>query len=293
MERDFKSLPFTNLKSEAKGRIRAGIASVFGNVDAVGERVMAGSFAKTIDEGAKRCRFLWNHSYQHPPVASIVEVRELSRADLPAEVLEKAPDATGGLLVKREYYDVDLANWILQAIDAGDINEMSFAYDVIQSNTRNEPVDGDPDKTREIRELTELKLYDISDVLWGCNFATVADGAKNLDTLPIGVIASQLSMIASQVKAGRRNATNDQKLIDLIHATSVDLGALCAPEDDTDGKYGNPATPDTKADANLTDESGEAGAVDIADTPLPADDLKMRTMRLRANNLRTFGETQQ
>lgn len=295
MERDFKSLPFTNLKSEAKGRIRAGIASVFGNVDAVGERVMAGGFAKTISEGAKRCRFLWNHSYQHPPVASIVEIRELSRADLPAEVLEKAPDATGGLLVKREYYDVDLANWILQAIDAGDINEMSFAYDVIQSNTRTELVDGDPDKTREIRELTELKLYDISDVLWGCNFATVASGAKDYlgGAVPLGILASQFLGFAEEIKAGRRNAATDQKLIDLIHATSVDLGALCAPEDDTDGKHGNPATPDTKADANLTDESGEAGAVDIADTPLSADDLKMRTMRLRANNLRTFGEIQQ
>lgn len=288
MERDYKSLPFTNLKSEASGRIRGGIAAVFGNIDAIGDRVMPGAFAKTLQEGAKRCKHLWNHSYQHPPIASIVELRELSRAELPAEVLEKSPDATGGLLVKREYYDVDLANWILQAIDAGDINEMSFAYDTIQSQTRTEPTPGDPNKTHEVRELLELKLYDTSDVLWGCNFATVADGAKHLDTLPIGVIASQLSLIHQQVKAGRRNATNDQKLIELIHSTSVDLGAICSTDDDETGKTGNPAEPETKAVENA-DETGEAGAV-IDNTPL--SDLKLRTIKLRANNLKPLGENQ-
>ncbi len=278
MEREYKSLPFTHLKAESSGRIRAGIAAVFGNVDAIHDRVMPGAFAKTIAEGAKRCKHLWNHSYQHPPIASIIELKELSRAELPPEVLEKSPEATGGLLVKREYYDVDLANWILKAIDAGDINEMSFAYDTLQSRTITEP-SGDGDKTREIRELVELKLYDTSDVLWGCNFATVADGAKNLDGVPLGVIASQFAMYQSQIKAGRRNADSDQKLIELIHSTAVDLGAKCATEDD--GKSGNPADPETKADESTT-QTGEAGAV--KHTPL--SDLRLRATRLRADNLR-------
>lgn len=283
-ERDFKSLPFTNLKSEASGRIRGGIAAVFGNVDAIGDRVMPGAFAKTLAEGAKRCKHLWNHSYQHPPVASIVELRELSRNELPAEVLAKSPDATGGLLVKREYYDVDLANWILKAIDAGDINEMSFAYDTIQSSTRTEVDPNNTEKTREIRELLELKLYDTSDVLYGCNAATVADGAKHLESLPLGVLASQLAMISAQIKAGRRNATGDQKLIDLIHATAVDLGAICTTDDeDTDGKTGNPAEIKTDADERNGQEPDEAGA---AETSTPLSTLKLRSIRLQAANLK-------
>lgn len=282
MDRDYKSLPFTNLKAEASGRIRAGIASVFGNIDAIGDRVMPGAFAKTISEGAKRCKHLWNHSYQHPPIASIVELRELSRAELPPEVLEKSPEATGGLLVKREYYDTDLSNWILQAIDKGDINEMSFAYDTIQSQTRTEPTAGDPEKTQEIRELLELKLYDTSDVLYGCNAATVAAGAKHGDVLPLGVIAANLSMITEQVKSGRRNATSDQKLIDLIHATAVDLGALCAPEDDGNGKTGDPAEPNTKAIEDELQDPAKAGA---AGDGTPLSDLGLRTIRFRANNL--------
>lgn len=279
-ERDFKSLPFTNLKAEAKGRIRAGIAAVFGNIDAAGDRIMPGAFAKTLAEGAKRCKFLWNHSYQHPPIASIIELRELSRNELPGEVLEKAPDATGGLLVKREYYDVDLANWILQAVDSGDINEMSFAFDTIQASTRTEVDPNDSEKTREVRELLELKLYDTSDVLWGCNFATVASGAK-ADLPPLGVIASQLAMIQSEIKAGRRNAANDLKLIELIHQSTVDLGATCIKAEDEDGKNGNPAEPETKADDST--DGGEAGA---APESTPLSELSLRAMKLRANNLR-------
>lgn len=266
-ERDYKSLPFTNLKAEASGRIRGGIAAVFGNVDAVGDRVMPGAFAKTIAEGAKRCKHLWNHSYQHPPIASIKELRELTRAELPAEVLEKSPEATGGLLVKREYYDVDLANWILQAIDAGDINEMSFAYETIQSSTRTEPRPGDPEKTWEIRELLELKLHDTSDVLYGCNAATVANGAKYLETVPLGVIASQLAMISSQIKAGRRNADSDQKLIDLIHNSAKDLGAVCKPDETDDESDTKPAPP-------------KAEAVPDADTSLSDDWLKIRKLEI-------------
>src|SRR5262249_43486080 len=162
------------IKAQSSGRIRAGIASVFGNVDDVNDRVMPGAFQQTIAGGAKRARFLWNHSYQHPPVATITELRELSRNELPQEVLDKAPDATGGLLVKREYFqNVELSDWLLQAIDAGDINEMSFAFEIVRSATVTEPIDNDPENVREIRNIEEVKLYDCSDVLWGCNAATV------------------------------------------------------------------------------------------------------------------------
>ena len=261
-EREYKSLEFTNIKAQASGRIRTGIAAVFGNIDNIGDRIVAGAFAKTIAEGAKRARFLWNHSYQHPPVASIKELRELSRSELPPEVLEKAPEATGGLLVKREYFKTDLSNWILEAIDADAVNEMSFAYDTVRSATVTEPDGSDSEKTREIRELQELKLYDCSDVLWGCNAATVAVGAKNLGMLPIGVIASQMALLGDALKAGRRNSDSDQKLLDLIHDTAVSMGAVCNPDDSSD-------------DTN----DGKAGAAVIS-TPLSPDWFKIRELEL-------------
>lgn len=260
MSREFKALPFTNLKSEASGRVRTGIAAVFGNIDSYGDRVMPGAFAKTIAEGARRCRHLWNHSYEHPPTASIVELREVSRGELPPEVLAKSPDATGGLVVKREYYDTELSNWILAAIDKGDINEMSFAYDTVQAVTKTEPDPNDPEKSVEVHELTELRLYDTSDVLWGCNWATVANGAKGIlgRNISIGVLAEQLTAFHADVKAGRRNASGDQKLIELIHDTAIDLGAVCnTGTEDNDDATDPKRSGKSKAEAAPSDENGD------------------------------------
>lgn len=271
MEREYKSLAFTNIKAESKGRVRGGIAAVFGNIDAVNDRITAGAFIRTIENGAKRARHLWNHSYEHPPIASIKELRELTRDELPAEVLAKAPEATGGLLVRREYYaGVPLADWVLAGVDAGDINEMSFAYEVVRSRTLTEPEDDDPEKTREVRELQELRLFDTSDVLWGCNSATVAAGAKVLNLLPLGALASQLLMLREQLKAGRRNSDSDQKLIDLIHTTSVGLGAICPGSQDLE---------DTGKAKNSDNTSEKPGPADFS-TPLSSDWLRIREIEL-------------
>lgn len=214
---------------------------MFGNIDAAGERVMPGAFAKTIAEGAKRARHLWNHSWAHPPTASIEELKEVSREELPPEVLEKAPNATGGLYVRRKYYDTELSNWILQAIDADDINEMSFAYDVMASELVEEPIPGDAEgKSYQVRNLTELKIYDTSDVLWGCNAATVAAGAKGLiEVPPLGVTVQNFLAYVEEAKAGRRNNASDQALIDMMHDAAVGLGCSnCSPKDTDDEKAG-------------------------------------------------------
>lgn len=217
--RQFKNLPYFPVKSaDSTGRVRKGIAAVFGNIDSWGDRILPGAFAKTLTEGRQRAKHLWNHSFSQPPIAKIVEIKEIGRADLPDEVLQYAPDATGGLMVARDYYKNEFSNWILEAIDAGDINEMSFGYDVISSN---ETTEGEV----KVRNLTELKLYDTSDVLWGMNPATVGVGAKGFDSIPLGTVVQQLTGIAEAVKSGRRNAISDESLINAIHQASVDLGS--------------------------------------------------------------------
>ena len=50
----------------------------------------------------------------NPPIASIKEIREVGREELPDTVLKHAPEATGGVSVTREYYKgIDLADWVL------------------------------------------------------------------------------------------------------------------------------------------------------------------------------------
>jgi phage head maturation protease len=239
-ERLFKNLPYFAVKAASQGRVRKGIAAVFGNIDSWGDRILPGAFQKTITEGSKRVKHLWNHDFSTPPIASIVELKEVGREDLPPEVLAYAPEATGGLMVAREYYDNELGNWVMNAVDKGDVNEMSFGYDVLGSAESEE-------NDVKIRNLTELKLYDTSDVLWGMNAATVASGAKN--AIPLGILAQQLNTYTEDVKAGRRNAAADMELIKGIHGMTLALGYnACAPMEEEPKSEPKPLQPNTSLD---------------------------------------------
>lgn len=220
--KDFRAI---NYKAQGDGdRVRTGIAAVFGNIDAVKDVTHPGSFTKTLAEGRNRCKHLWNHDSKMPPIAHILELKEVGRGELPSDVLQYAPDATGGLLVKREYYDVPEASWVLAAIDKEDISEMSFAYDVVKS-------DASEYKGEKVRNLRELILFDTSDVPYGCNSATLANIPKSLmQALPLGSLIHHLQMYDVDLKAGRRNNGADQVLINTLHDISMSLGCdVCVP----------------------------------------------------------------
>lgn len=171
---DYKTLPYFVKELDVKTRTVIGIFAVHGNVDSGGDMSINGSFEKWLNNGRSRVRFLWNHNSMNPPIASVKQLREVGRTDLPAKVLEWAPDATGGVEVTRKYYDeIPLSNWVFKGIQEGDITEMSYAYDV-HEYTIKEREDGQ----RPIRILNEIELYDISDVNWGMNPATA--GVKGL-----------------------------------------------------------------------------------------------------------------
>lgn len=167
---EYKKLP--QFTKAIDGRTVTGIFAVHGNVDSGGDVSLNGAFAKQLSTGRKRTRFLWNHNGMNPPIASIRSVREVDRSGLPPKVLEFAPDATGGVEVVREYYEkVDLADWVLAGITQGDIDEMSYAYDVLDFGYEER-------NGGQVRVLKELELYDISDVNWGMNPATA--GVKGI-----------------------------------------------------------------------------------------------------------------
>lgn len=213
MERERKSLP--QVVKKIDDRTVTGIFAVHGNVDQGSDRSWPGSFARTFNGQARKARFLWGHDFSSPTIASIKSLRELNRAELPDEVLAMAPEATGGAEVVREYYaDVPMSTWVLTGIKAGDINEMSYGYDALRFEFTNE---GD---TR-IRELREMRLYDVSDVLWGMNEATM--GAKSMPDLD--TILKELEARIIRYKAGARHSANDTKQLNAIHAAVLQLGA--------------------------------------------------------------------
>src|SRR5512139_1447881 len=111
---------------EVDERTVTGFAAVFGNIDAGGDRIFKGFFKKTLSENAKRVRHLWMHDPMQPPTAVIKELKETGREELPEEVKQTFPEATGGLLVAREYLRTPRGDEILEGIKSGAIAEMSF-----------------------------------------------------------------------------------------------------------------------------------------------------------------------
>lgn len=153
------------------GRSATGIYAVHGNVDAGGDRSYPGLFGDFTSNGRSRARFLWQHDSSQPPIATIDRVYEVNRADLPPAVLSYAPQATGGTAVTRTYLETPRASEVFAALQAGALTEMSYAYDAKEWVFTE---DGDA----PVRELYKAELFDISDVNWGMNPATSADGLK-------------------------------------------------------------------------------------------------------------------
>jgi DNA primase large subunit len=114
---------------------------------------------------------------------------------------------------------------------------MSYAYDVTRSDF--EEIDG-----VQVRNIREVKLYDVSDVTWGMNPATVAAKSKLLAGLPLSdhsetVLAAAQELIeryegvhALRAKAGRvLSAANVARLATVkesLTALVTELEALLA-----------------------------------------------------------------
>lgn len=266
---EYKSLPTFIKDIDRKTRTVVGICSILGNVDDGDDRMWPGAFLKTISEGRRRVRHLWNHDFGSPPIATIPPdgLKEVGRDALPAQVLTYAPEATGGLQVERRYYTgVEMAEWVWTALDAGDVDEMSFGFDPVRYEWT---VEGEGSAQRRIRELREVKLYDTSDVLWGMNDSTVAI-AKGF--LPLEAMARNLTALYQAIKAGkagRRNAESDLQLINTIHDLTTSLGATTC--------MGIQADPTTEEDTAKTGQAGSGGD----DAAIPLSTMRQALDRLK------------
>ncbi len=163
---------FASAVKSIEDRTVTGIAAVFGNIDLVGDRIHKGAFKKTITENSRHIRHLWQHNYNLPPIARIDEIAEVGKADLPDQIRAEFPEATGGLQVKRTYLNTERGNEVLEALKTGALNEMSFGFDVVKFDISEETESADEKSRLLVRNIREVKLWDISDVNWGANPAT-------------------------------------------------------------------------------------------------------------------------
>lgn len=195
-------------------RIVTGFAAVLGNVDDGGDITHPGAFTKTIQESGRRVRHLWQHDTTLPPTAKILDLREVGRDELPADLRAAYPDAKGALLNKREYLDTPRGNEILQGIRAGAIAEQSFGYEAVKKDfTRH--------GEKSIRNLRELRLFETSDVQWGMNPATRA--AKSAEHAELEQLIHDMDGLATavrvEIKSGRLiNAETKGNLLRVLTA---------------------------------------------------------------------------
>lgn len=212
---EFKQLP--QFVKAVDGSKVEGVFSVMGVIDSYNDITRNGAFAKTFAERGGKTLHLWQHDFYSPPTAVVKELYEVDRTGLPELLQIKYPQATGGAIVVREYIDSPRANEILSLIKAGSPLQMSFGYDAIRYEYK------DDEELGTVRYLNEIRLWETSDVLWGANEATQA--SKQRPSIPLDTLLGQLDNWLKSFKAGARNSENDLQRINQIGVLAYELGA--------------------------------------------------------------------
>ncbi len=245
----YKAAPAFTMGIE--GRTVTGVFAVHGNVDDGGDRSHPGVFGDFSVDGRRRVVHLWQHDASQPPPATIDRIFEVSAADLPPAVRAYAPDATGGVAVQRTYLETPRAEEVLAGLKAGAITEMSYAY----VPTRWDYEESDASPWGIVRNIYQSELYDTSDVNWGMNPATSAEGRKDAgrplaiahDTVLAAVAAytSRYQDLASlRAKEGRvLSEANRTRIKDAVTAMEQARAALQELLDATETGKGAPLPP--------------------------------------------------
>jgi len=129
--------------------------SAFGNVDSDGDIITPGAFTKTLKENGPQAKnrvwHLMNHSTDKP-IAKPFSMEE-DAFGLKAQV--KLPNTT-------------LGNDLYELYKAGHITEHSIGFQTVKSQDKG-----------QFKEITEIKLYEGSSVLWGANANTPTVSVKS------------------------------------------------------------------------------------------------------------------
>ena len=145
----YKAAPVGELiDADEKAGIIKGYGSYFGNKDSDNDVIMKGAYKKTIAENGDRVKYLYQHD-MNQPIGKMTELYEDEK----------------GLVFVAEIAKTQLGNDVVQLMKSGVITENSVGIMPIQKNNKG-----------DYREITEVKLYEISAVTLAAN-----DQAKILD----------------------------------------------------------------------------------------------------------------
>ena len=178
MEREYKTFPATVVGVDEEKGIVETIFAVFGNIDEGLDIVHPGSFTKTFVERGNKVRVLDHHNTDSimNVIGKPIELRELSRAELPQELLQTCPEATGGAYAKVQMLmDTPEGRGAFIRLRDKAVDEWSFGFDTLDHDY-SPAVKNEENVT--VRNLRTLKLWELSPVIWGMNPITTTIGAK-------------------------------------------------------------------------------------------------------------------
>ena len=226
---EYKSFPMQ--VDGIDGRVVKSLFAVTGHVDDGNDRILANAFAKTLSERMSRVQVLWQHDASQPPVGKPLILKEITGGDLPGDYKAIYPAASGALYGEVEYLDTPRGNEILAGIRAGAIKENSIGYDTIKYEyvTVNE---------KKIRNLAEVRLWDISPVNWGMPPAAInlksAISAYHIGEIDLNELNAELDRaFTGERKAGRvLSARNLERLKAAMQTLQDILFAAEPPEEE-------------------------------------------------------------
>ena len=172
---EYKTVPaFVKSVDEDEG-IVTHLISVYGIIDSGGDIAHKGMFTKTIQERSGRIRVVDNHRRESvlDVVGKPLNFYEVSKAELPPEVLIRYPKATGGMMVETQFLmDTPEGKGTFIRIKNDAISEFSYGYNTMDSDL--ETLDN-----KRVRNLRAVRLMEYGPTIFAMNDAAVAVSAKS------------------------------------------------------------------------------------------------------------------
>lgn len=220
-------------------------ASVFNNIDSYGDVVIPGAFSKDLQR--------WKASGNNIPV---LFSHNMSDPDLNIGHVVEATEDDNGLLVKCQLdLDNPKAKQVYRMLKGRRIDQMSFAYDVIEGS----PAQRDGE---QVFELRDLKLYEVSVVTVGANQET--------EILAVKQAAALADRMTQDVKAGRvLSAKNESEIRSAHEALSRVLTVLDNSSTSDEQKASEPG-PSCQANDDIAAKSDQDVAEVSEESPREA-----------------------
>jgi HK97 family phage prohead protease len=219
------------------------IVAVMGNVDEGLDVIHNGAFTKTITERLGEILVLDAHNTFSIMAAlgKPIALKEISREELPTELLQKFPEATGALVATTQFLmNTPEGKGAFDRIASGAINQYSIGYETMDADFSDRTYRGE-DVT--VRNLRTIKLYEYSPVLWGMNEATQTLGSKD-----------------GEEKAGRvLSAVNASRILGAYQALEEALNSAGLLDAETSGE--EEPVPETSEEELSPDDQADSESV--------------------------------